>query len=106
AGSDTRTYTITRTYSSVTGEASLTDTGTDSYSLLQTGSTLAIPSYAQTLTGIDTYSRGEAQNDTNGGFDRTLTVNGSYTLVEPPTSTTATHAYNQHEVGNYVDGLL
>jgi hypothetical protein len=87
-GGGTKTYSSTETDSVTTGVASSTETGTDSYTLGESGSAVD----TQSLTGSDGYTTTRTQNSLDGSFSIVTTGTGSnsYTVTQTGNTFAAT----------------
>jgi hypothetical protein len=112
----------------VTGVYSLRETGTDSYTVAETGGTSTTgghgggggsssgggsdSNWGLTLSGVDNYTTSETGNELSGDFARTTTGSGTAALIESgsisyfPYNNTPSTGYTLSETGNYLSGQL
>jgi hypothetical protein len=94
------------TEDAISGQATLSTIGNDSYKLTQTG-TDSKGSYRVVLTGLENYNQAEAMNSDTGTYSRVTAGTGSASRVETRDTTTTTTvplSYTVNQSGNYVDG--
>jgi hypothetical protein len=98
-GGGTKTYSSTETDSVTTGMASSTETGTDSYTLGESGSAVD----TQSLTGSDGYTTTRTQNSLDGSFSIVTTGTGSnsYTVTQTGNTFAGTASLSQTGATRY-----
>jgi hypothetical protein len=109
-----KTYERSTTSSSITGETTQVETGSDDYSMTQTGVD-GLRVYTQYLSGEDTYTITATSNDTADGLDKTITGSGTYSSLNEGTDdgvpfletvVNGSTTFGLEETGTYVDGNL
>jgi hypothetical protein len=109
-----KTYERSTTSSSITGETTQVETGSDDYSMTQTGVD-GLRVYTQFLSGDDTYTITATSNDTADGLDKTITGAGTYSSLNEGTDdgvpfletvVNGSTTFGLEETGTYVDGNL
>jgi len=109
--------TLTQTGSTITGDYTQTITGTDSYTLAESGAftnAAGNHTYTETLTATDTSTVNETGNSLNGIFQRTVTGAIAGAMIETGDDngvgyvrpTDISTGYTVTDTGNYVDGSI
>ncbi len=88
-----------------TGQSSRTETGTDGYTLTQTGDSSGT-NFSLALTGSESYETDSTLNSQSGQFSQGTTGSGTYSKTDLVTTTTTTGSTNfsSQEIGSTRDG--
>ena len=97
--SGTKSYTITTTASAITGDSTENETATDDCTMVDVGYQPGSGFGTETLIGEENYSRLEVSNDLNGGYSRSITDSGAYSLES---GWTYSVSFAQSDSGNYL----